>query len=146
MYKVAALLILLATGTVGAQDASLTSDELFRMSNSLETIRTSVLRDTTKIDLCALDQFWRGANVASEAAPMSRYRSRSECQSSAVDMRANGVFLTDLRIFGNDSVVVYGRTVRENNQLVIFESYKFGNSSSRASGLMYRVHAVSRTN
>ena len=131
--------MLLVSGSVDAQ--AISSDEIFIIGNSLESIRRSALRDPSRVDFCAVDAFWdsrSGASLLMNAETISTRQDRRVCP-PRIDRTIyvpDVVVVNSMTVYG-DSIVLRGSTMR-GERMLMAESYLLRRGAGRG-GLEYRM-------
>ena len=154
---VAALLFAMLSSRALAQDGisrpvpqeGLSRSDLFILGNVVVNARVNILRDSTRISYCAIDQFWDSTGkllLELHAAAFSRYSHRSMCPKHPEKQDEADVYnvtLSHLRVYP-DSITIMGSSKRGNTRL--FEQYKIKREQGVLRAPEYLVYATSHEN
>jgi hypothetical protein len=121
----AGALILISAPGAAAQTAE--TVDLFRIGNALESVRRTALRDTSKVDFCAVSELWDGGGRLRlmNGSTISAQQNRSECRPPfGSGSAAGGPVVIHSIQFHTDSIVLRGSTTRD-KRTVLLESYLY---------------------
>ncbi len=147
MRTVIAIMLALSIFDTHVTQYKLTNVDLMKIGNIVAGFRQQVLSDSTRIDFCAIDEFWDAKGnllLGANGDSFNRYPNRSKCPVSPEEQDESdyrNVMIHNLRMYP-DSVVLLGSSKKPNT--TIFETYWFGLGKDGINDARYMVFAFSQ--